>query len=249
MQGSPSAQALRVAPWYKVARRQYRPFGVWFALVQQGAVTVAFWASACRDQLYAQGGGDSSASWLGGGLVFLTIAAAYQFRVMRLLPTATQITMFAIQAASVAGNLACFVIFAVRRWSWTTNDTICAVTVSVIVVASMAVYTVHQYRSRGFRGALRYYAATGFGPVAGIAFRSVPRVFQGVSLFVNNTLSDATIGIGCYIALARLWTVTSTYRRTRSSFARCAFWLELGGNALSQAVLSICWIAAVAATA
>ncbi len=220
--------------FWKGKHRKASNASSWLWLVLKGVVTMWFWLSAARDQLVATGSGEAAASWMIGGILFLSVSAAYQFDILRQdeSPSLRGITLFTIQSLSALGNLACLVIFAVRRWSWTTADTVCVI---AMVSACLVAHAMHA-AFRSSKDATPFWLSAHAPLAIGIAGRSVPRIFLGVSFFSNNTMTSGTIVSGCLIAAIRLASLAS------NSKERKVLLLELVGNVATQVVLTACWL-------
>jgi hypothetical protein len=212
-----------------------------FITVQQAVGTLWFWGTNVSDQLHATGIGENTATWLGGGLVFLSVTAYLQWRVTRLLPTRSNKLVLGIQIASALGNAIALGIFAYRRWAWTPSDTLCAVGVAVIAVIALAAYC-RKHSHYTYKDNMRHLIVAGWVmALLAIELRGVPRVFQAGSLLVNNPMTLGTVLSGIYIAFVRLMAVGMVTARSSSHTARQAFYIELFGNLGSQVILAVGW--------
>jgi hypothetical protein len=210
-------------------------------LVQQAIGTVWFWTANIHDQLYAHGSGENTATWLGGGCGFLALVAFMQYRVARLQPTARNKAAFVIQVASALGSVTALTIFVVRRFAWTTADTWCVVGIGITAIGVLLWFVLRRGRSNQ-PTSLRYFFMAGWVMVLlAVELRSLPRLFQSASLFINNPMSLATVLSGCYIALIRLLAVGVTHFHSPSLYAKHAWQAELYGNFGSQLILTIGW--------
>lgn len=212
-------------------------------LSQQIAATVWFWSTSVYDQLVAQGNGENAASWLGGGLVFLLVTAILQWRVMKQDASWQNRLLFCIQAASAGGNFVALLVFIVRRWEWSPIDTYCTCVVIACCIISAFVYRRAAHRKDWIR--TMFVAGIAMAVLA-VSLRAMPRVFQGMTLHINNPMSMATLLSGGYIAVVRMAAVGVMHWRMQSLTSRICWYVELFGNVGSQVVLTICWIAVVA---
>jgi hypothetical protein len=196
--------------------------------LQQAAGTVWFWWANIGDQLRASGTGENAATWLGGGLVFLTITALLQLRVTRLMRTRTNIVVCTIQIISALGNLAALIIFINRRGTWTATDSLCLALIAGIALVWLAVYCWRRPRQE-YRDHMRHFIVAGPAmAMIAIEFRAVPRLVQGPSLLLNNPMSFSLVAV-----------------QSRSKTSRQLWTIELFGNMGSQIVLGLGWVTAV----
>ncbi len=225
------------------SKERYR----WFTLsllFQQAIGTIWFWWENIHDQIHANGCGESTASWLGGGFFFLLTTAWLQWRLIHKERTKKGLLLFIIQALSTLGNGVAFSIFAYRRWSWSTADSLC---LAIILSTFLFVVTIYCYchRKRHYKENLYIFICGGWGIVLlAIELRSIPRFTQGISLFLNNTIGFGTVLSGFYIAIVRLMAVGTVCLRSSTVSAKHAWYAELIGNMGSQVVLSVGWFAA-----
>jgi hypothetical protein len=214
-------------------------------LIQQAIGTIWFWGANISDQLHASGHGENAATWLGGGCGFLLLSALLQLQVLRSYPTRRNAILLSIQSVSAVGNLVALSIFAYRRFAWTVPDTLCVLVVDVTMVAALVWHMWRHADPRRLQAISAFVSAGWVMVLVAVELRSIPRLFQGVSLFWNNPMSVGTVLSGCYIAAIRLCAIRIAHRHTPSPVTRRAWQAELWGNAGSQAALTVGWVAAV----